>query len=92
MAKHLRISGIVQGVGYRASFDAHARSLKLAGWVRNRSDGSVEAMVRGDEQALQDMIDWARRGPPAALVRNVAVVNVDDDLVKNDAFIRLPTE
>jgi acylphosphatase len=56
MAKHLRIAGIVQGVGYRASFEAQARALGLSGWVRNRRDGSVEAMVSGDAQAIEKMI------------------------------------
>jgi acylphosphatase len=48
LAKHLIITGLVQGVGYRASFEARARALKLSGWVRNRADSSVEAIVRGD--------------------------------------------
>jgi acylphosphatase len=91
MAKHLIIVGVVQGVGYRASFEAQARALELSGWVRNRSDGSVEAMVRGDATALQKIIDWARLGPAGAQVRKVLVVDSDDALVDDMAFKRLPT-
>ncbi len=91
MAKHLIIIGVVQGVGYRASFEAQARALELSGWVRNRSDGSVEAMVRGDAAALQKIIDWARLGPAGAQVRKVSVVDSDDALVDDMAFKRLPT-
>ncbi|HEY8606952.1 MAG TPA: acylphosphatase [Noviherbaspirillum sp.] len=71
MAKHLRITGRVQGVGYRASFEAQAKALGLSGWVRNRRDGSVEALVDGDVQALAQIVEWARRGPPAARVEAV---------------------
>ena len=91
MAKHLIIVGVVQGVGYRASFEAQARALELSGWVRNRSDGSVEAMVRGDAAALQRIIDWAHSGPARAQVRRVPVVDSDDALVHDTAFKRLPT-
>lgn len=86
MAKHLIITGIVQGVGYRAGFMHEACLLKLAGWVRNRLDGSVEAIVRGDAQALQAIVDWAWRGPSGAQVRNVAVFDVDDALVTDMKF------
>ena len=91
MAKHLNITGIVQGVGYRASFEQQARALGLSGWVRNRRDGSVEALVRGDEEALRKIVDWARRGPPAARVRDVSAVDVDDGAVPGDDFDMLPT-
>ncbi len=91
MAKHLRIEGIVQGVGYRVAFSRQARALQLAGWVRNRLDGSVEAIVAGDAAALQKIIDWARRGPPGARVSALDVHDVDDALVKSDTFERLPT-
>lgn len=92
MAKHLRIVGMVQGVGYRASFEAKARELGLTGWVRNRLDGSVEAMVCGDAQALDKIVDWARRGPPAARVRDVSATDVDDLLVPGKRFEMLSTQ
>ena len=92
MAKHLRIVGIVQGVSYRASFDAQARALGLAGWVRNRRDGSVEAMVRGGQDALEQIIAWAHRGPPLARVEHVEVENADDAVVDGERFEVRPTE
>jgi acylphosphatase len=91
MAKHLRIYGLVQGVGYRASFEVQARALGLSGWVRNRIDGSVEAMVRGDQQALDKIIAWARLGPRASRVDDVAVSDVDDALVRHGAFTTVKT-
>lgn len=92
MASHLLIIGRVQGVGYRASFEAQARALKLSGWVRNRIDGSVEAMVSGDAAAVDKIIGWARRGPPAAQVLEVAVANVDDASVPQGRFDVLATK
>jgi acylphosphatase len=73
MAKRLMIEGRVQGVGYRASFANRALALGLSGWVRNRLDGSVEACVHGEVAAIEAIILWARRGPPAAQVRNVII-------------------
>ncbi|HJV53245.1 MAG TPA: acylphosphatase [Noviherbaspirillum sp.] len=92
MAKHLVITGLVQGVGYRASFEALARALRLHGWVRNRRDGSVEALVRGDAAALEKIIVWSRRGPAAAAVSEVKVSEADDGSVPNDRFDVRPTE
>ncbi|HWV64051.1 MAG TPA: acylphosphatase [Oxalicibacterium sp.] len=94
MAKHLRIHGIVQGVGYRAGFDAQARALGVSGWVRNRRDGSVEAMIRGDDAAAQKLIVWAHRGPVMARVDQVHAAEVDetDDAQIGNAFAILPTE
>ncbi len=66
--RHLRISGRVQGVGYRDALRRQALACGLAGWVRNRRDGSVEAVLQGDARGVEDVIAWARRGPPAARV------------------------
>ncbi len=73
VARHLLITGRVQGVSYRATACAEAERLGLAGWVRNRRDGSVEAVVSGPAEVVERFIEWARRGPPAARVDGVAV-------------------
>lgn len=77
MAKRLTIEGYVQGVGYRASLAREAEALGLRGWVRNRRDGSVEALVEGDPHAVEAIIRWARVGPPAAAVSNVTIEDAD---------------
>ena len=71
--RHLLISGLVQGVGYRYQMTVAARRLGIAGWVRNRVDGSVEAMVSGSAEAVAAIVQWARQGPPDAQVTHVAV-------------------
>jgi acylphosphatase len=75
----LRITGRVQGVGYRAWAMRRAHGLGLSGWVRNRIDGSVEALVSGDENAVAAMIEVARDGPFGARVSDVAVAEAEDD-------------
>jgi acylphosphatase len=64
----LLIRGRVQGVGFRYAFADEARSRKLCGWVRNRRDGSVEAIVAGPAAAVDAIVAWSRRGPAAAQV------------------------
>ena len=71
LACHLRVYGLVQGVYYRHSTIQQAQRLGLHGWVRNRSDGSVEALAAGPAEALDHLVAWARRGPPAARVDEV---------------------
>lgn len=74
---HLRVHGHVQGVGYRWSLVREAERLGLRGWVRNRRDGSVEALAAGPGPALQRLVAWARHGPPAARVSRVDVQPAD---------------
>ena len=74
MVKRLIISGRVQGVSFRYSMLCEAINLGVTGWVRNRRDGSVEAMVAGSEAAVDSIIAWARIGPPSAQVTSVEVL------------------
>jgi acylphosphatase len=74
----IRISGRVQGVGFRAWMEDEAMVLGLAGWVRNRRDGSVEAVVSGAPEQVEEMIARCHRGPRAARVSEVAVVASDE--------------
>lgn len=76
---HLLISGRVQGVGYREALRRQAQSSGCTGWVRNRADGSVEAIVQGPQEAIDKLIAWARRGPPAAQVLDVQVSSAQGD-------------
>ena len=71
--RRLIIRGNVQGVAYRYHMGEAARRLGVCGWVRNRSDGSVEALVSGDAAAVAAIVAWARHGPPSARVSHVAV-------------------
>jgi acylphosphatase len=87
----LTISGRVQGVGYRDWALEIARRLGLTGWVRNRRDGAVEALIVGDESAVGEMIEACRRGPSLARVDEIDVDPVDLDILPN-GFTRLPTE
>lgn len=70
---HVFISGKVQGVGYRYSTVNKARQLSLNGWVRNLSDGRVEAVFEGNRDAVEEIIRWCHQGSTAAVVKNVAV-------------------
>lgn len=73
MAKHLLISGRVQGVGFRYSMAEQAERLGATGWVRNRRDGSVEAVLDGPAEVVDALLAWARRGPPSARVTDVLI-------------------
>lgn len=77
MALRLQIRGRVQGVGYRAAMVDKAFELGVTGWVRNRRDGSVEALACGSAEALDAMVQWAHAGPPLARVESVAATPVE---------------
>ena len=68
---HVTISGRVQGVGYRAWVEDRARDCDLEGWVRNRADGSVEAVFAGPARLVGEMVALCRHGPPSARVQAV---------------------
>ena len=75
MTKRARVvvSGFVQGVGFRYATRGRASSLGVAGWVRNRPDGRVEAVFEGDPERVESMVAWCRRGPAGADVDGVDV-------------------
>jgi acylphosphatase len=89
-AVRVRIEGRVQGVWYRGWTVAEAERRGLRGWVRNRSDGSVEALLIGTDTAVADMIAACRRGPPAARVGAVIERPAQDD--GSPDFRQRPTE
>jgi acylphosphatase len=89
ITKHLQISGRVQGVGYRHFMARNAQELRIGGWVRNRRDGSVEAMVCGTAEAVHSMIERARRGPAHAMVGECRVSDAHGEFSRFDT---LPTE
>lgn len=74
-SKHLVVRGRVQGVFYRASACERAGELGVAGWVRNRDDGTVEMVVEGDDEAVASMVAWAGEGPAHAAVEAVDVTD-----------------
>jgi len=73
------ISGRVQGVGFRAFVERQAHKRGVRGWVRNRRDGTVEAVAQGDDDDVERIVAWCRRGPPAARVATVATEVLDVD-------------
>ena len=70
---HVLISGRVQGVWFRASTRQKAEQLCIKGWVRNTSEGCVEAVFEGQEELVREIVEWCYHGPPMAKVSNVEV-------------------
>jgi acylphosphatase len=73
ITRRLRIRGQVQGVNLREALRQRADQLKVTGWVRNRLDGTVEAVVQGEAFAIDSIVEWARQGPTTARVDSVDV-------------------
>ena len=89
VTRHLIITGRVQGVGYRNYMVYKARQFHITGWVRNRSNGSVEAMIQGTPENVEALIQRAHRGPPKASVNDVTVTPASGDFTD---FATYPTE
>ena len=93
--QHVTIKGRVQGVGYRAWLEYQAIAGGLEGWVRNRRDGSVEAVFAGSPKVAAEMVALCRHGPPSAKVEAVLNQPTNDDLLgmrnAGEAFSVLPT-
>lgn len=87
----VRVRGRVQGVGYRDACVRGAQALGVTGWVRNRMDESVEAMLQGTPDQLADMCRWLRHGLPAARVDELVVTQLPPPFERFDHFDRLPT-
>jgi acylphosphatase len=87
--RQLIISGRVQGVGFRNYIEFKARQFHIKGWVRNRRDGSVEAMIQGTPENIEAMIVRAHRGPPQASVTSVTVNEGDGNYME---FVVRPAE
>lgn len=92
---HLTIRGKVQGVGYRYWMARAANDFGIEGWVRNRRDGSVEAVVGGERSVVESMIQACKRGPPSAHVTSLNVADASEDELNlrrpGEAFSELPT-
>ena len=91
----VRVSGRVQGIGYREACVGRACELGVTGWVRNRMDESVEAMLQGSPEQLARMCSWLRDGVPGARVDELEVtpvpLSLPLQLTRFDDFVRLPT-
>jgi acylphosphatase len=90
VARRLVAHGRVQGVWFRESMRREAEALGVTGWVRNRMDGTVEALVQGEAQAVAAIVEWARRGPERAQVRQLDVE--ETALQPFDAFETRPSQ
>ncbi len=85
---HLLIKGKVQGVFYRATAKKVADKLKLTGWIKNSKDEDVEATITGDEDKLQEFINWGKRGPEKAEVEDIIVTELKDIMFTDFEIIR----
>lgn len=83
MKKHLIISGKVQGVGFRYWLQSISRKLNVQGWVRNLKTGEVEALVVGEDQIIEEIINRCKSGPDSSFVEKVQISDTDEEYNKN---------
>ena len=85
---HLLINGKVQGVFYRATAKKIADKLNITGWIKNTKDDDVEATIAGDEDKLQEFINWCKQGPEKAKVENVTATQGKETSFKNFEIVK----
>jgi acylphosphatase len=88
LTRRLQISGRVQGVGFRYAMQQEAARCGVRGWVRNRGDGSVEALFAGDDEAVEALTAWARQGPPGAKVSQLQILPAGEDALPEGFELR----
>jgi acylphosphatase len=85
---HVFIKGKVQGVFFRANTKEQAEKRNISGWVKNTSDGRVEAVFQGDDSSVDDLIEWCHQGPSMSKVSDVTVESIDTDELFDGFSIR----
>ncbi len=84
--KHYKITGRVQGVGFRYFTTKKAEALNLNGWVKNMTDGSVEVLLSGEEESIEEMLKHLREGPKSARVDKIIEISTTDKPEEFDGF------
>ena len=87
LTQHVLVEGVVQGVGYREFTRRWALRLNISGWVRNRSDGAVEALVRGAAADVEAIVAQMRHGPPGAEVVSLRIAEREGGDVEEAVFV-----
>ena len=87
-AKNIIVTGLVQGVFFRAHIKEQAKKLGITGWVQNRSDGSVEVHAEGRADALQRLEEWCGHGPDAALVEKIESQDISEEQYQTFEILR----
>jgi acylphosphatase len=85
---HIRISGKVQGVFFRASAKEIADKLKIAGWVKNTLEGDVEIVAEGASGSIEKFIQWCKKGPPKAIVSHLDYKETEPAELKNFSIVK----
>ena len=88
VSAHLKISGRVQGVFFRATAKEIAEKNTLTGWVKNLSDGNVEAIVSGDKAGVEKFIEWCKHGPEKAVVEDMQISYIEEKNFKEFKVIK----